>query len=51
MIVDGKGKLFEDRRKKVNDRRVTEIDKTDGRRKEERRKALPQVPETKGKRK
>ena len=38
MIVDKKGKLFEDRRKNKEDRRKVEIDKTGGRRKEDRRK-------------
>lgn len=39
MIVDRKGRLFEDRRKKDSDRRTTEIDTTGGRRIEDRRKA------------
>lgn len=38
MIVDKKGNLFEDRRKNKEDRRKVEIDKTGGRRKEDRRK-------------
>ena len=38
MIVDKKGNLFEDRRKNRTDRRKVEIDKTGGRRKDERRK-------------
>lgn len=39
MIVDRRGRLFEDRRKKDSDRRTTEIDTTGGRRIEDRRKA------------
>ena len=38
MIVDKKGNLFEDRRKNKDERRKVEIDKTGGRRKEDRRK-------------
>ena len=38
MIVDKKGNLFEDRRKNNEDRRKVKIDKTGGRRKEDRRK-------------
>lgn len=37
MIVDKKGKLFEDRRKNKEDRRKVEIDTTGGRRKKQRR--------------
>lgn len=37
MIVDKKGKLFEDRRKNKEDRRKVEIDATGGRRKKQRR--------------
>ncbi|MCI9177781.1 MAG: hypothetical protein HFJ28_04315 [Clostridia bacterium] len=37
MVVDGKGKIFEDRRKKSEDRRKNEIDKDGGRRKTDRR--------------
>lgn len=42
MIVDGNGKILEDRRKN-KDRRENEFDKDGGRRKENRRKAAPQV--------
>lgn len=45
MIVDKKGNLFEDRRKK--ERRKSEIDVEEGKRKEDRRKAPPQVPHKK----
>ena len=38
MIVDKNGNLFEDRRKNKGERRKVEIDKTGGRRKEDRRK-------------
>lgn len=38
MIVDKKGKIFEDRRKNKEDRRKVDIDTTGGRRKGERRK-------------
>ena len=38
MIVDKKGRMFEDRRKNSDDRRKAEIDKTGGRRKDDRRK-------------
>ena len=37
MIVDKKGKIFEDRRKNKEDRRKVEIDATGGRRKKQRR--------------
>ena len=50
MIVDGKGNLFENRRKSKDDRRKNEIDVSGGRRKEDRRK-LNQIPETEKKRK
>lgn len=39
MIVDGKGNVFEDRRKSKEDRRKVEIDTTGGRRINDRRKA------------
>lgn len=45
MIVDGKGQLFENRRKKSYDRRADEKDTSGGRRKVERRIAPPQVPD------
>ncbi len=38
MIVDGKGNLFENRRKANSDRRKNTVDTTGGRRKGERRK-------------
>lgn len=50
MIVDGKGNLFEDRRKNKEDRRKNEIDVSGGRRKEDRRKSN-QIPETEKKKK
>ncbi len=47
MIVDGKGNLFEDRRKNKEDRRTKRTNTTskvkDERRKEDRRKAPEQV--------
>lgn len=43
MIVDGKGNLFEDRRKPKDNRRKTECDVEGGRRKVDRRKAPEQV--------
>lgn len=45
MIVDGNGKMFEDRRKKSNDRRENKFDVNGGRRGEDRRKAPKQVPD------
>ena len=48
MIVDGKGNLFENRRKNKEDRRKNEIDVSGGRRKEDRRKSS-QIPETENK--
>ena len=39
MIVDKKGNLFEDRRKRKEDRRKVDFDKTGGRRKNDRRDA------------
>lgn len=45
MIVDGNGKMFEDRRKKSNDRRENRFDAKGGRRGEDRRKAPKQVPD------
>ncbi len=47
MIVDGKGNMFEDRRKKVNDRRQNVIDTTGGRRSEDRRKESNKINEKK----
>lgn len=47
MVVDGKGKIFEDRRSQTSERRKNEIDKTGGRRKEERRKAPEQTKASK----
>ena len=46
MIVDSKGNMFEDRRKK-NDRRQTECDVKGGRRETDRRKAAEQVSKKK----
>ena len=37
MIVDKKGRMFEDRRKATGDRRKNEVDSTGGRRKKTRR--------------
>lgn len=37
MVVDGKGKIFEDRRKQPEGRRKNEIDQNGGRRKKDRR--------------
>ncbi len=42
MIVDSKGNMFEDRRKKKNDRRQVECDVKGGRRGTDRRKAPQQ---------
>ncbi len=47
MIVDGKGNLFEDRRKVKEDRRKTTIDATGGRRQGERRKSTPENKKSK----
>lgn len=47
MIVDGKGQIFEDRRKKSEDRRKNEFDAKGGRRGEDRRKV--EQKEVKGK--
>ena len=38
MIIDGKGNIFEDRRKQNNDRRQNEFDAKGGRRGTDRRK-------------
>lgn len=45
MIVDKKGRIFEDRRKKGGDRRQNDSDTKDDRRKSDRRKAPEQVSE------
>ena len=50
MIVDGKGNLFENRRKNKEDRRKNEIDVPGGRRKEDRRKSS-QIPRNRKKEK
>lgn len=42
MIIDGKGNIFEDRRKSKDNRRKTECDAEGGRRKNDRRKAPEQ---------
>lgn len=47
MIVDKKGKIFEDRRKQRDDRRENVFEKESGRRKKDRRKAPEQVPKKK----
>ncbi len=43
MIVDKDGNMFDNRRKGRQDRRISETDKTGGRRKEDRRKAPEQL--------
>ena len=50
MIVDGNGNMFEDRRKKRDDRRKNEVDATGGRRNTDRRKAPSGERNTKNKR-
>ena len=47
MIVDKKGRMFEDRRKQSRDRRQNECDTKGGRRKIDRRKAPEQVAKEK----
>lgn len=47
MVVDKKGKIFEDRRKQSGDRRENDFDKEGGRRKKDRRKAPEQVSKKK----
>ena len=49
MIVDGKGNVFEDRRKQTAERRKNDFDTTGGRRNKDRRKAVPQVEDIKKK--
>lgn len=47
MIVDKNGNMFEDRRKKTNDRRSNDFDTKGGRRGTDRRKAPEQVSKKK----
>ena len=47
MIVDKKGRMFEDRRKQGGDRRGNDFDVKGGRRGEDRRKAPEQVSKKK----
>lgn len=47
MIVDKNGNMFEDRRKKTNDRRQNDCDTKGGRRETDRRKAPEQVSKKK----
>ena len=47
MIVDKNGNMFEDRRKKTNDRRKNDFDVKGGRRGTDRRKAPEQAPKKK----
>ncbi len=42
MIVDGKGNVFENRRKENSERRKNKVDATGGRRQGERRKSTSQ---------
>ena len=47
MIVDKKGRMFEDRRKQSEDRRQNDYDTKGGRREKDRRKAPEQVSKKK----
>lgn len=47
MVVDKKGRIFEDRRKQTGDRRENDFDAKGGRRKADRRKAPEQVSKKK----
>lgn len=47
MIIDSKGNMFEDRRKKSNDRRQNDCDVKGGRRGTDRRKAPDQIKKKK----
>lgn len=46
MVIDKKGKIFEDRRKQPEDRRENDFDTKGGRRQKDRRKTPEQPPET-----
>lgn len=49
MIVDGKGNLIEDRRKKTTERRENDFDAKGGRRQADRRKQTQDVIQNKNK--